>query len=245
MRDPVLRLDGVRKSFDGHDVLRGIDLTVEQGEVVALIGASGSGKSTLLRTINLLERVDDGQIWLSGLDITDPRVNADLVRARIGVVFQQYNLFPHMTVLENVTMAMRHVQGRTRRDADAAGLQLLDRVGLAAKAGDHPDRLSGGQQQRAAIARAIATSPEVLLLDEITSALDPELVTEVLDLVRTLAADGATILMATHEMAFARDVAHRVVFLDAGLILEQGSPAEVFGFPKERRTQEFLARFRA
>lgn len=242
---PVLALANVRKSFGEHHVLRGIDLVVEQGEVVALIGASGSGKSTLLRTINLLERVDDGQIWLSGLDITDPRVNTDAVRARIGVVFQQYNLFPHLSVLENVTIAMRHVQRRKKAEADAAGLALLDRVGLADKAKEHPDRLSGGQQQRAAIARAIATNPEVLLLDEITSALDPELVTEVLDLVRQLAADGATIVMATHEMAFARDVADRVVFLDAGQILEQGTPAEVFGAAREERTRAFLSRFTA
>jgi len=245
MTEPVLRLEGVSKSFDEHVVLDGIDLVVEPGEVVALIGASGSGKSTLLRTINLLERIDDGQIWLSGLDVSDPRVNADAVRARIGVVFQQYNLFPHMSVLENVTLAMRHVQRMPRVKADAEGMRLLERVGLAAKAKDHPDRLSGGQQQRAALVRAIATGPELLLLDEITSALDPELVTEVLDLVRQLAADGATIVMATHEMGFARDVAHRVVFLDGGRILEQGSPAEIFGAPREPRTREFLARFRA
>jgi polar amino acid transport system ATP-binding protein len=245
MTEPVLRLQGVTKAFDDHVVLRGIDLVVEPGEVVALIGASGSGKSTLLRTVNLLERIDDGQIWLSGLDISDPRVNADAVRARIGVVFQQYNLFPHMSVLENVTLGLRHVQRMPKEKADAEGRRLLERVGLAAKANDHPDRLSGGQQQRAALVRAIATAPELLLLDEITSALDPELVAEVLDLVRQLAADGATIVMATHEMAFARDVAHRVVFLDGGLVLEQGSPAEVFGAPREPRTREFLARFRA
>jgi ABC-type polar amino acid transport system ATPase subunit len=245
MTEPVLRLQGVTKAFDDHVVLRGIDLVVEPGEVVALIGASGSGKSTLLRTVNLLERIDDGQIWLSGLDISDPRVNADAVRARIGVVFQQYNLFPHMSVLQNVTLGLRHVQRMSKEKADAEGLRLLERVGLGAKANDHPDRLSGGQQQRAALVRAIATAPELLLLDEITSALDPELVAEVLDLVRHLAADGATIVMATHEMAFARDVAHRVVFLDGGLVLEQGSPAEVFGAPREPRTREFLARFRA
>ncbi|WP_279234888.1 amino acid ABC transporter ATP-binding protein [Microbacterium sp. SS28] len=241
----VLRLEDVWKSFDDHEVLRGIDLEVGAGEVVALIGASGSGKSTLLRTVNLLEPIDDGRIWLGGDDISDPRVDADTVRARIGVVFQQYNLFPHLTVQGNITLALRHVHRRSKREADAAALALLERVGLADKASSHPDRLSGGQQQRVAIARAIATSPDLLLLDEITSALDPELVGEVLDLVRALADDGMTIVMATHEMAFARDVADRVVFLDAGRILEQGPPAEVFGAPRQERTRAFLARFTA
>lgn len=239
----VLRLDDVWKSFDDHEVLRGIDLSVAEGEVVALIGASGSGKSTLLRTVNLLEPIDDGRILLRGEDISDPRVDPDVVRARIGVVFQQYNLFPHLTVLGNITLALRHVHGSSRRDADAAALALLERVGLADKAKAHPDRLSGGQQQRVAIARAVATTPDLLLLDEITSALDPELVGEVLDLVRSLADDGRTIVMATHEMAFARDVADRVVFLDAGRILEEGRPAEVFGAPREERTRAFLSRF--
>ncbi|WP_345801751.1 amino acid ABC transporter ATP-binding protein [Microbacterium sp. AZCO] len=242
---PVLRLEDVWKSFDGHPVLRGIDVEVDEGEVVALIGASGSGKSTLLRTVNLLEPIDDGRILLHDEDISDPRVDSDVVRARIGVVFQQYNLFPHLTVLGNITLALRHVHRLSKRDADAAALALLERVGLADKAKAHPDRLSGGQQQRVAIARAIATSPDLLLLDEITSALDPELVGEVLDLVRSLADDGMTIVMATHEMAFARDVADRVVFLDAGRILEQGPPADVFGAPREERTRAFLARFTA
>jgi len=239
----VLHLEDVWKSFDDHAVLRGIDLEVGAGEVVALIGASGSGKSTLLRTVNLLEPIDDGRIRLRDEDISDPRVDPDSVRARIGVVFQQYNLFPHLTVLANITLALRHVHRMGRRQADAAALALLERVGLTDKAQSHPDRLSGGQQQRVAIARAIATSPDLLLLDEITSALDPELVGEVLDLVRALADDGMTIVMATHEMAFARDVADRVVFLDAGRILEQGPPAEVFGAPREERTRAFLARF--
>ena len=243
MTEPVLRVHDVWKSFGDHAVLQGIDLEVAPGEVVALIGASGSGKSTLLRTINLLEPIDDGQIWLSGADISDPRVDVDAVRARIGVVFQQYNLFPHLTVKGNITLALRHVHRYPKARADAAAAALLDRVGLSAKAGDHPDRLSGGQQQRVAIARAVATAPELLLLDEITSALDPELVTDVLDLVRSLADDGMTIVMATHEMAFARDVADRVVFLDAGRILESGTPAEVFGAPREERTRAFLARF--
>ena len=240
---PVLSLRGIHKSFGDREVLRGIDLDVSAHEVVALIGASGSGKSTLLRVVNLLEQVDDGQVFLQGEDISDPRVAADAVRARIGVVFQHYNLFPHLTVLDNVTLASRHVLGKTREAAEARGLELLARIGLAEHASTYPDRLSGGQQQRAAIVRAIATNPELLLLDEITSALDPELVSEVLDLVRELGEDGTTILMATHEMAFARDVAHRVVFLDQGVVVEQGSPAQVFGAPREARTREFLSRF--
>jgi len=239
----VLRLDNVHKGFGDLEVLRGIDLSVAEHEVVALIGASGSGKSTLLRTINLLERVDDGQVWLREQDISDPRVRADAVRARIGVVFQQFNLFPHLTVLDNVTLASREVLGISRSAAEARGIELLTRIGLGDKARVHPDRLSGGQQQRAAIARAIATEPELRLLDEITSALDPELVGEVLDLVRELKADGTTIVMATHEMAFARDVADRVVFLDKGVIEEQGPPAQLFGAPQGERTREFLARF--
>jgi ABC-type polar amino acid transport system ATPase subunit len=243
MSEVVLELRGIHKSFGATEVLRGIDLVVHSHEVVALIGSSGSGKSTLLRTINLLEQVDDGQVLLNGVDVSDPAVRADAVRARIGIVFQAYNLFPHLSVLENVTLASRRVLHIRRADAEKRGLELLDRIGLADQARLFPDRLSGGQQQRAAIVRAIATSPELLLLDEVTSALDPELVTEVLDLVRSLAAEGTTIVMATHEMAFARDVADRVVFLDAGVIAEQGTPAQVFGAPREPRTREFLGRF--
>ena len=243
--EPVLRLQNIHKSFGSTQVLRGVDLTVDAHEVVALIGASGSGKSTLLRTINLLERVDDGQVWLQGVDISDPRTVVDQVRARIGVVFQHYNLFPHLTVLDNVTLASRRVFKQSRDAAEAHGLELLERIGLAPEARSYPDRLSGGQQQRAAIARAVATNPELLLLDEITSALDPELVTEVLDLVRELKTEGTTIVMATHEMAFARDVADRVVFLDSGVVAEQGAPAEVFGAPREERTKAFLSRFNA
>jgi len=241
----VLRLTNIVKNFGHVEVLRGIDLTVAPNEVVALIGSSGSGKSTLLRTINLLERIDDGQIWLRGVDISEPQVKADKVRARIGTVFQHYNLFPHLSVLDNVTLASRHVLGIPKPVAEQRGLELLDRIGLADHARSFPDRLSGGQQQRAAIVRAIATSPELLLLDEITSALDPELVGEVLDLVRELKVEGTTIVMATHEMAFARDVADRVVFLDRGVIAEQGTPAELFGSPREARTKEFLSRFMA
>jgi len=240
---PVLRLTGVRKRFGDTEVLRGIDLDVQRHEVVALIGASGSGKSTLLRTINLLERIDDGQIFLGDDDISDPRTRTDAVRGRIGVVFQHYNLFPHLSVLDNVTLASRRVHRIPRKAAEAKAHELLGAIGLGDKAKEFPDRLSGGQQQRAAIVRAIATDPELLLLDEVTSALDPELVGEVLELVRDLKASGTTIVMATHEMAFARDVADRIVFLDAGVIAEQGPPAQLFGAPREQRTRAFLSRF--
>ncbi|MBN9201892.1 MAG: peptide ABC transporter ATP-binding protein [Microbacterium sp. SCN 70-18] len=241
----VLRASGIWKAFGEREVLRGVDVKLAAHEVVALIGASGSGKSTLLRCLNLLEPIDDGQIFLGDEDISDPRVNANRIRARLGAVFQSYNLFPHLSVLDNVTLATRVVHRTGKRQAEERALALLERVGLAEKARDHPDRLSGGQQQRAAIVRAIATDPEVLLLDEITSALDPELVGEVLELVRQLAAEGTTILMVTHEMAFARDVAHRVVFLDAGTIVEEGPPADVFRAPREARTRAFLSRFTA
>lgn len=242
---PVLRAEGVWKSFGDREVLRGVSVSLRQHQVVALIGASGSGKSTLLRCLGLLEPIDDGQIFLGDQDISDPRVDGNRVRARLGAVFQSYNLFPHLSVLDNVTLASRVVHRMPRRDAEARAFDLLERIGLAAFAKVHPDRLSGGQQQRAAIVRAIATDPEVLLLDEITSALDPELVGEVLELVRSLATEGATILMATHEMAFARDVADRVVFLDDGVIVEEGGPATLFTAPQHPRTREFLARFTA
>ncbi|ALX65947.1 amino acid ABC transporter ATP-binding protein [Microbacterium sp. XT11] len=242
---PVIEARGVRKRFGDHDVLRGLDLAVAPHEVVVLIGASGSGKSTLLKTMNLIERVDDGQIFLSGDDITDPRVDADRVRSRIGVVFQHFNLFPHLTVLDNVTLAARKVHRRPVAEARARGLELLESLGLGAKAGEYPDRLSGGQQQRVAIVRAILTEPEVLLLDEITSALDPQLVGEVLDLVRELKRRGTTIVMATHEMSFAREVADRVVFLKEGVLVEQGPPEQIFDAPQHPATAEFLARVRA
>ena len=238
----VLRAEGLWKSFGAQTVLAGVDLEVDRGDVVALIGPSGSGKSTLLRCLNLLERVDDGRIRLGDEDITDPRVDADRIRARFGVVFQQFNLFPHRTVLDNITLALRTVQRIPRAEAERRGLDLLDRIGLAGRAHEHPDRLSGGQQQRTAIVRAIAGRPEVLLLDEITSALDPELVGEVLELVRELAAT-TTIVMATHELAFARDVATQVLFLDGGRIVEHGTPAQVLGDPREQRTRDFLRRF--
>jgi polar amino acid transport system ATP-binding protein len=233
----------VHKFYGSAHVLRGIDLTVDAHEVIAVIGSSGSGKSTLLKAINLLEPIDDGRVLLGDVDISDPAVKADSIRARIGFVFQHLNLFPHLRVLDNVTLASRRVLGIAREEAEATALALLDRVGLASFAHSYPDRLSGGEQQRVAIVRAIATNPELLLLDEITSALDPELVGEVLDLVRQLGAEGTTIVMATHEMAFARDVASRVLFLDDGVIAEQGTPAEVFGAPRSERTKAFLARF--
>jgi polar amino acid transport system ATP-binding protein len=244
MSQPVLKLQSVRKVFGDHVVLGGIDLDVHQGDVVSLIGASGSGKSTLLRCINLLEQLDDGQIWLSGDDISRPSINVDQVRARIGVVFQQFNLFPHLSVLKNITLSATEVFGTSKADAEERAMYLLERVGLAAKAKDHPDRLSGGQQQRVALVRAIATDPEVLLLDEITSALDPELVGEVLELVRQLKDDGTTIVMATHEMDFAKEVSDQVVFLDQGVICEQAHPGDLFDNPQQPRTQEFLTRFR-
>ena len=238
----LLELRGVRKRFGDHDVLQGIDLSLDTHEVVVLIGASGSGKSTLLRTINLIERVDDGQILLAGEDITDPRVKHDAVRSRIGVVFQQFNLFPHLRVIDNVTLAAVKVHGWDREVARAKAKELLEGIGLGDKVNQFPDRLSGGQQQRVAIVRAILTDPELLLLDEITSALDPMLVGEVLDLVRSLKAQGSTILMATHEMDFARSVADRVVFMHGGRILEEGTAEQVFGSPREDATKDFLAR---
>jgi len=240
----LLRLDNIHKSFGETSVLSGISMDVSHGEVVALIGASGSGKSTLLRCINLLEQIDDGQIWLSGDDITDPRANPDAIRARIGVVFQQFNLFPHLSVLHNITLSLIQVKKMKKSAARDHAHQLLAHVGLGDKANWYPDRLSGGQQQRVALARAIACKPEVLLLDEITSALDPELVDEVLELVRTLKEEGTTIIMATHEMAFARDVADRVFFISGGVIVEGGPAVDVLQNPQDARTQAFLHRFR-
>jgi polar amino acid transport system ATP-binding protein len=239
---PVLQCAGVVKRFGDHTVLHGVDLDVAEHEVVTLIGASGSGKSTLLRCINLLETVDDGVIHLDGEDITDPRADVDAVRRRIGVVFQAYNLFPHMTVLDNVTLAPSLVHKTPRAQAEDKAMTLLRRVGLAEKAKEYPDRLSGGQQQRVAIVRALANEPRLLLLDEVTSALDPELVGEVLSLIRELKEQGMTIVMATHEMAFARQAADRVCFLDNGRLLEQGPPEQVLVDPVEPRTRQFLAR---
>jgi polar amino acid transport system ATP-binding protein len=239
---PALAIEGLRKSFGKLDVLRGIDLEVAEHEVICLIGASGSGKSTLLRCINLIEPVDAGRILIEGQEITAHGVDVDVIRRRIGIVFQAFNLFPHMTVLANVTLAPRRVLHRSRATAEHDALALLDRFGLADKAGDYPDRLSGGQQQRVAIVRALAMQPDVLLLDEVTSALDPELVAEVLNVIRELAAGGMTMLIATHEMGFARDIASRVCFLDAGVILEEGPPDRIFREPSQPRTRQFLER---
>ena len=232
----------MHKSFGEHEVLRGIDLELDEHEVVCLIGASGSGKSTLLRCINLLEPLNAGRIFLGGEEITGRGVDVNDVRRRIGIVFQAFNLFPHMTVLRNVTLAPRDVLKLSRAEAEARALDLLARFGLADRAGEYPDRLSGGQQQRVAIVRALAMRPELMLLDEVTSALDPELVAEVLNVIRELAEGGMTMLIATHEMSFARDIANRVCFLDDGLIREQGSPQEIFANPKQPRTQQFLER---
>jgi polar amino acid transport system ATP-binding protein len=238
----AVRLEGVRKSFGEHEVLRGIDLELADHEVVCLIGASGSGKSTLLRCVNLLEPLNAGRIFLGGEEITRRGVDVNDVRRRIGIVFQAFNLFPHMTVLRNVTLAPRDVLKLSRAEAETRALELLARFGLADRAGEYPDRLSGGQQQRVAIVRALAMRPELMLLDEVTSALDPELVAEVLNVIRELAEGGMTMLIATHEMGFARDIASRVCFLDDGQILEQGSPQAIFSNPTEERTQQFLER---
>ncbi len=242
MTQPALSIQGLHKSFGDLEVLRGIDLEVAEHEVICLIGASGSGKSTLLRCINRIEPVDSGRILVEGQEITGKGVDVDRIRRRIGIVFQAFNLFPHMSVLKNVTLAPRKVLKASRSDADREALALLDRFGLADKAQDFPDRLSGGQQQRVAIVRALAMQPDLLLLDEVTSALDPELVAEVLSVIRELAAGGMTMLIATHEMGFARDIASRVCFLDDGRILEQGPPAEIFSAPREPRTRQFLNR---
>ena len=237
-----LKLENVHKSFGEHEVLRGIDLDVAEHEVVCLIGASGSGKSTLLRCVNLLEPLDSGRIWLGDEEITRRGVDVNAVRRRIGIVFQAYNLFPHMTVLRKVTLSPRDVLKLSRAEAEGRALELLRRFGLESRRDEYPDRLSGGQQQRVAIVRALAMRPELMLLDEVTSALDPELVAEVLNVIRELAEGGMTMVIATHEMSFARDIANRVCFLEDGLILEEGSPNEIFSSPKEPRTQQFLER---
>ena len=238
----ALRVEGLTKAFGDLAVLRGIDLVLAEHEVVCLIGASGSGKSTLLRCINLIEPIDAGRIVVEGEEITAHGVNVNRIRQRIGIVFQAFNLFPHMTVLRNVTLAPEKVKKMPRQAVEAEGMALLERFGLADKAAEYPDRLSGGQQQRAAIARALAMKPDLLLLDEVTSALDPELVAEVLSVIRGLAVDGMTMLIVTHEMGFARDIADRVCFLDGGRIVEEGPPERIFSQPREERTQRFLQR---
>jgi polar amino acid transport system ATP-binding protein len=237
-----VRLEDVHKYFGRNEVLKGIDLTVAPHEVVCLIGASGSGKSTLLKCVNLIEPVTAGRIFVDGEEITAPRIDANRIRQKIGIVFQAFNLFPHMTVLRNVTLAPRKVLGKSREQADAEATELLARFGLLDKKDEYPDRLSGGQQQRAAIVRALAMRPKIMLLDEVTSALDPELVGEVLNVIRELAESGMTMMIATHEMAFAREIANRVCFLDAGVLLEEGPPEDIFRAPENPRTQQFLQR---
>ena len=237
-----LVLDDVHKSFDKREVLKGIDLTVAEHEVVCLIGASGSGKSTLLRCINLIEPINAGRIFFQGREITTRGLDVNEVRRGIGIVFQSFNLFPHMTVLENVTLGPRKALGLARAQADTQGVELLRRFGLEDRRSDYPDRLSGGQQQRVAIVRALAMQPQLMLLDEVTSALDPELVAEVLSVIRELAEGGMTMVIATHEMGFAADIANRVCFLDQGVLLEEGPPEQIFRSPANPRTQEFLQR---
>jgi polar amino acid transport system ATP-binding protein len=237
-----LRIEGVHKSFGGLEVLRGVDLSLDQHEVVALIGPSGSGKSTLLRCVNLLERIEGGRIVIDGEDVSGPGVDENRVRSGIGIVFQAFNLFPHMTVVRNICLGPVEALGRPRGEAEAEADRLLERFGLLDKREEYPDRLSGGQQQRVAIIRALAMQPRLMLLDEVTSALDPELVAEVLEAIRELAAGGMTMLIATHEMGFARDTAHRVAFLDQGVIMEEGPPDAMFSDPSQGRTRQFLQR---
>ena len=240
--EPRLLAKNVVKRFGAREVLSGVNLEVYPGQIVALLGSSGSGKSTLLRCLNLIEEIDDGQIWLETEEISKPGVNQDLVRSQVGLVFQSYNLFAHMTILENITLALTQVQKQSPREAKALAAKWLERIGLAEKANEYPEKLSGGQQQRTAIVRAVALNPKLLLLDEVTSALDPELVGEVLDLVRELKETGTTIVMATHELNFARELADWVVFLDQGSIVEEAEPEEFFNNPKHPRTREFLSR---
>ena len=239
---PALLLENVHKSFGENEVLKGIDLTVQPHEVVCLIGASGSGKSTLLRCVNLVEPIDSGRVVVEGEEITAEGVDANRIRRRIGIVYQSFNLFPHMTVLRNITLAPREALKQDRLGAERNARKLLDRFGLLDKQNEYPDRLSGGQQQRVAIVRALAMRPHLMLLDEVTSALDPELVAEVLAVVKELAREGMTMLIATHEMGFARDIADRVCFLDAGRILEEGPPDRIFTSPEHPRTRQFLTR---
>jgi polar amino acid transport system ATP-binding protein len=242
MNDVILQLDSVVKRFHDNEVLRDISLDLRRHEVVCLIGASGSGKSTLLRCVNLLDRIDGGEITLFGQSLMDPRIDPKLVRRHIGIVFQSYNLFPHLSVLDNIVLGPVKAQKRSRDEVREEAMALLDRIGLKDRASDYPERLSGGQQQRVAIVRSLAMKPAILLLDEVTSALDPTLVGEVLDLLTELAHQGMTMLIATHEMSFARDVAHEVAYLDQGVLVEKGTPAEIFSSPREESTRNFLSR---
>jgi polar amino acid transport system ATP-binding protein len=238
----MIEIRGLRKSFGALEVLKGVDFDVERGEVVCVIGPSGSGKSTLLRCVNLLEQPTGGRVVVGGVDVTDPDVDIDAARRRIGMVFQQFNLFPHLTATENVTIAQRRVLRRSKAEADQVAAANLERVGLSDKAHAYPAQLSGGQQQRVAIARSLAMGPELMLFDEPTSALDPEIVGDVLAVMRGLAQDGMTMIVVTHEMSFAREVADRVAFMDDGVIVEEGPPEQVIGSPAHERTRRFLAR---
>jgi polar amino acid transport system ATP-binding protein len=238
---PPIRIEGLHKSFGELEVLKGVDLSVASGEVICVIGPSGSGKSTLLRCVNLLEQPTSGKVIIEGFDITDPETDVDAVRTKIGMVFQQFNLFPHLTVMKNLTIAQRKVLGRNEDEAVATATKMLERVGLSDKHEEHPIRLSGGQQQRVAIARSLCMDPDMMLFDEPTSALDPELIGEVLDVMRGLADDGMTMMVVTHEMGFANQVADRVLFMDEGIIMEEGPPSQVLGEPSNERTRRFLA----
>ena len=239
---PAIQVGALRKSFGEHEVLKGVDLTVEPGQVVCVIGPSGSGKSTLLRCVNRLEEPTSGQVLIEGIDILDPEVDVDAVRARIGMVFQSFNLFPHLTVLSNLTIAQRKVLRRGKAEAEEIAREKLDQVGLAEKADAYPAHLSGGQQQRVAIARSLSMSPDMMLFDEPTSALDPELVGEVLDVMRELARTGMTMMVVTHEMGFAREVGDALIFMDDGVIVETGNPRDVLAAPRHQRTQAFLSK---
>lgn len=240
--ETLIKVADLKKSFGKVDVLKGINLEIKRGEVVCIIGPSGCGKSTFLRTLNLLEQPTGGQIFFDGTDITAPKTNINLHRQKMGMVFQQFNLFPHMTVLKNMTLAPIKLLGMSKQDAEAKALELLGRVGLVDRANSYPSQLSGGQKQRVAIVRALCMQPEVMLFDEPTSALDPEMVGEVLEVMKTLANEGMTMAVVTHEMGFAREVADRILFIDEGIIMEQGTPDEVFGNPKSPRLKEFLSK---
>jgi glutamine transport system ATP-binding protein len=238
----MINIKGLHKNFGNLEVLKGIDYEVKEKEVVCVIGPSGSGKSTFLRCINLLEDITDGEILIEGVKVNDPKTNINEIRTEVGLVFQQFNLFPHMTVLDNITMAPMQVRKIAKKEAEKLALELLDKVGLKQKADNYPEQLSGGQQQRVAIARALAMKPKIMLFDEPTSALDPEMVNEVLDVMKQLADEGMTMVIVTHEMGFAREVANRVLFMDGGYIIEQGKPEDIFGNPQNERTKAFLSK---